>query len=123
MLIKKKNKSNRLIIRHRRTRKKIIGSSERPRLSVHKSLKNIQAQIIDDSSGKVLVSASTLVKDFRQRFKYCGNIKASAELGLILAEKAKQKGITKVCFDRGGYIYHGRVKALAESARKAGLNF
>jgi len=118
-----RNKDNRLKIRHKRTRKKVIGSSERPRLSIHKSLRNIQAQIIDDSSGKVLVSASTLSKDFQEKSKNRGNIKASAQLGSILAEKAKQKGVTKICFDRSGYIYHGRVKAFAEAARKAGLDF
>jgi len=122
-MAKRKNKEEKLRIRHKRIRKKVIGTSERPRLCVHKSLKNIQAQIIDDSFGATLVSTSTLEKDFRDRVKYGGNVKAASELGIVLAEKAKQKGITKVCFDCSGYLYHGRVKALADSARKAGLVF
>jgi large subunit ribosomal protein L18 len=121
-MLKKKDKTK-LAIRHRRIRKKISGDSERPRLCVHRSLQNIQAQIIDDLSGRTLVGVSSLDKDFRQKVQYAGNIKGAEQLGSLLAEKAKKKGITKVCFDRGGYLYHGRIKALAESARKAGLEF
>ena len=120
---KRKNKAAKLKIRKKRIRKRLFGTSERPRLSVCRSVKNIQAQIIDDSTCKTLISVSTLMKDFRQKNKNGGNIKSASELGMLLAEKAKQKHITMVCFDRGGYIYHGRIKALAESARKAGLNF
>ncbi len=94
-----------------------------PRLAIHRSLKNIFCSIIDDVAGKTLLTVSTLDKELRNQFKYGGNVKAASALGGLLAEKAKAKGINKVCFDRGGYIYHGRIKALAESARKEGLEF
>lgn len=110
--------------RKRRVRKKIFGTSERPRLSVFRSSKNIYAQIVDDARGETLVSASSLVKDIRERppggdEKY-GTSKA---VGLLLAKRAMEKGITQVCFDRGAYLYHGRVKALAEACRERGLVF
>lgn len=118
------NKSEtRRVLRHRRLRNKLSGTSERPRLCIHRSNANLSAQIIDDLSGKTLVAASTLEKDFQKKQKYGGNVKAATLLGEYLASKAKQKGITKVVFDRGGYLFHGRVKAVAESARKAGLEF
>ncbi|MBE7547838.1 50S ribosomal subunit protein L18 [Candidatus Kuenenia stuttgartiensis] len=109
--------------RHKRIRKKVIGSCERPRLSVYRSLKNIYCQIIDDNEGKTLVAISTLTPDVRASIVYGGNIKAAEIVGEKLAERAIKKGITKVVFDKGGYAYHGRVKALAESARKNSLNF
>ena len=109
--------------RHRRIKRKVAGTSERPRLSVHKSHQNMCTQLIDDISGKTLVAASTLEKDFLKKSKSGGNIKAATILGEYLAGKAKEKGIKKVVFDRGGFKYHGRIKALAESARKAGLEF
>ncbi len=109
--------------RHRRLRKKVIGTSQRPRLAVHRSHKNLFTQIVDDIAGKTLLSASTIEKDFAKKQKYGGNVKAAALLGEFLAGKAKEKGIKKVVFDRGGYKFHGRIKALAESARKAGLEF
>lgn len=109
--------------RHKRIRKKVIGSCERPRLSVYRSLKNIYCQIIDDNEGKTLVAISTLTPDVRVNIGYGGNIKAAEIVGEKLAEEAIKKGITKVVFDKGGYAYHGRVKALAESARKNSLNF
>ncbi|MBL8012852.1 MAG: 50S ribosomal protein L18 [Candidatus Omnitrophica bacterium] len=109
--------------RHARIRKIISGSTERPRLCVHRSIKNIQAQIIDDSTGKIIVGKSTLAKDIRTKLKYAGNIEGATALGEALAAEALKKGIKKVCFDRGGYLYHGRVKAFAEAARKAGLEF
>lgn len=111
------------IKRHRRLRKKIIGTKERPRLSVHRSLTNLYAQIIDDISEKTLCSISTLDPKIKEKVKYGGNIKAAQALGEIVAALAKSKGVSKVTFDRGGYIYHGRIKALAESAKKNGLVF
>ncbi len=110
-------------IRHERLRKKLVGTPEKPRLNVYRALKNIYAQIIDDTSGKVIISASTLNKEIKSTLKYGGNAKAAAVLGQIIAKKAKEKGIEKIAFDRGGYLYHGRVKALAEAARKEGLKF
>ncbi|MFH1360257.1 MAG: 50S ribosomal protein L18 [Candidatus Omnitrophota bacterium] len=109
--------------RHKRIRKKITGSSERPRLCVHRSLKNMQAHLIDDIAGKVLFGLSTLDKELRTKIKKRGNIQAAALLGETLAKKAKDKGVIKVTFDRGGYLYHGRIKAFADAARKGGLEF
>ncbi len=111
------------IYRHRRIRKKSAGTSERPRLCVHRSLKNLTAQIVNDENQQVIMGMSTLNKSIREQQKNGGNIKAAEVLGEALAAKAKDKGITKVCFDRGGYLYHGRVKAFAEAARKGGLEF
>jgi len=93
------------------------------RLSVHRSSKNIYAQVIDDNQGVTLVSASTLDKDVRDKVKSGGNIEAATMIGSLVAERAKKEGIETVVFDRGGYIYHGRVRALAEAAREAGLKF
>ncbi len=109
--------------RHKRLRKKVSGTADRPRLAVHRSLKNISAQIIDDSTGKVIVGTSTLNKDIKGKIKNGGNIEAATTLGETFANQAKDKGITKVCFDRGGYKYHGRIKAFAEAARNGGLEF
>lgn len=111
------------IRRHRRLRKKVIGTEERPRLCVHRSLTNLYAQIIDDINEKTLCSISTLDPKIKEKVKYGGNIKAAQALGEIVAARAKSLGVSKVLFDRGGYIYHGRIKALAESARKNGLVF
>ena len=111
------------IARHTRLRRKIFGTSERPRLCIHRSLKNMQAQIVDDITGKVLFGISTLDESLRKKIKYGGNAQAAAVLGEALASKAKEKGINKISFDRGGYVYHGRVKAFAEAARKGGLEF
>ncbi len=99
------------------------GSSDRPRMCVHRSLKNISVSIIDDSTGKVLMGLSTLAKDIKGKIKNGGNVKAAEALGDAFARLAVGKGITKVAFDRGGYLYHGRVKAFADAARKAGLEF
>ena len=109
--------------RHKRIRKKISGTNERPRLSVFKSLKHIYAQIINDEEGVTLVSTSTLSSEVREQIKYGGNIVASKSVGELVAKKAIEKGIKTVVFDRGGYVYHGRVKALAEAARDSGLQF
>ena len=108
--------------RHKRVRKKVRGTPERPRLVVFRSLLHIYAQVIDDTTGKTLVSASSLDKDFPSD-KRGSNIEGAKVVGKMVAEKAKEKGVTKVVFDRGGYIYHGRVKALADGAREAGLEF
>ncbi len=109
--------------RHERVRKKIYGTSERPRLNIFKSLKHVYAQIIDDSEGATLVAASSQSKDFSKKIKTGGNIAAAKEVGTLIAKKAVEKGIKKVVFDRGGYTYHGRGKTLADAAREAGLEF
>ena len=106
--------------RHIRVRGKISGTPECPRLNVFRSNANIYAQIIDDVNGVTLVAANTLEKDFEGA---TGNIEAAKKVGTVLAERAKAKGIEDVVFDRGGYLYHGRVAALAEGAREGGLNF
>lgn len=106
-----------------RVRKTIRGSTERPRLTVSRSHQNLAAQIIDDTSRKTLVSASTLDKDVRDQCKYGGNKAAAQLIGKVLAEKAIAAGIKQVCFDRGNFKYHGRVAALADAAREAGLSF
>lgn len=105
-------------------RNSVSGTAERPRLAVNRSLQNMSVQIIDDEEGKTLVGASTLSKGFAERVSgFAGNTAAAAELGKMIAELAKEKNITKVVFDRSGYLYHGRVKALAEGAREGGLDF
>lgn len=109
--------------RHSRVRRKVLGTSGQPRLCVHRSHKNIQAYIIDDVAGKVLFGISTLDKNIKKKLKNGGNANAAGVLGEAMAAKAKEKGITKVAFDRGGYLYHGRVKAFADAARKGGLEF
>lgn len=108
---------------HVRMRKRITGSSERPRLCVHRTTRHIRAQVIDDLTGRTIVAASSLDKEVRDVIKGGGNVAASKVVGKIIAERAKAKGIEKVVFDRGGYQYHGRVQALADSAREAGLQF
>ena len=109
--------------RHSRTRKKVSGLKERPRLSVYRSLNHMYAQIIDDTEGKTLVSASSLGGKTEDTGPHKGNIGAARQVGTLIGNKAREKGITKVVFDRSGYLYHGRVKALAEAAREAGLEF
>jgi len=109
--------------RHNRVRKTISGSTERPRLCVHRSLNNIQAQIVDDTRGATIVAASSLHKDLRSEKGHKGNMATAKKVGELIGKMAKEKGIKQVVFDRGGYLYHGRVKALAEGAREAGLEF
>tara|TARA_B100000073_G_scaffold305763_1_gene275131 strand:- start:478 stop:846 length:369 start_codon:yes stop_codon:yes gene_type:complete len=110
--------------RHKRLRRFLIGNNERPRLSVYKSNNHIYAQVIDDQSQQTLCSASTVDKEFKQDSKKSSsNCESSSSVGSLLAKRAKKKGINEVVFDRGGNIYHGRVKALAEAAREAGLKF
>ncbi len=108
---------------HNRIRRKISGSSKRPRLCVYRSLNHIYAQIVDDAEGRTLVAASTVEKEVREGLKNPGNIQAAKAVGKAVADRAKAKGIEAVVFDRGGYLYHGRVKALAEAARESGLKF
>ncbi len=108
---------------HVRIRKKMQGTTERPRLSVFRSTAHIYAQVIDDSKGVTIVAASSTEKADGSKKSAGGNIAAAKEIGKRVAERAKENGITKVVFDRGGYIYHGRVKALADAAREAGLEF
>ncbi|WP_026486955.1 50S ribosomal protein L18 [Caldanaerobius polysaccharolyticus] len=108
--------------RHLRIRKKISGTPDRPRLCVYKSLKHIYAQLIDDTQGKTLVYVSTLAPELRGKVKGC-NINSAKAVGELLAKKALEKGIKKVVFDRSGYVYHGKVKELADAARSAGLEF
>ena len=109
--------------RHKRVRSKISGTASCPRLCVFRSTSNIYAQIIDDTVGNTLVSASTLQKDVKAELEKTNNVEAAAYLGTVIAKKAIEKGITSVVFDRGGFIYHGKIKALADAAREAGLNF
>jgi len=108
---------------HERIRKHLTGSPVWPRLAVFRSNKHIYAQIIDDSKGTTVTAASTLDVDAKQSVKHGGNVAAAKAVGKLVAERAKAKGIETVLFDRGGYLYHGRVKALAEAAREAGLKF
>ena len=119
-MIKKIDSNVARIKRHRRVRKNISGTAERPRLNVYRSLNHIYAQIIDDTKGVTLVSASSMDKDFNQ---FGGNCEGAKEVGKAVAAKALEKGIKAVVFDRGGYVYHGRVAALAEGAREGGLEF
>ena len=107
---------------HARIRSKVTGTAERPRLNVFRSLNHIYTQLIDDASGQTIVAASTL-KTKGEESKTGGNVAAATEVGRLIAERAKEKGISRVVFDRGGYLYHGRIKALAEAARAAGLSF
>ena len=117
-MVNKPDKNEARLRRHRRVRGKISGTAERPRLDVFRSSKHIYAQIIDDVAGVTLVSASTMEKGFEG---FGGNVEAAGKVGRMIAEKALAKGIKTVVFDRGGYVYHGRVKALAEGAREGGL--
>ena len=120
-MIKKVSRNEMRIERHKRIRKSINGNEERPRLNDFRSNANFTAQIIDDEKGVTLVSASTLEKDLK--ITNGGNIEAAKKIGAEIAKRAKKAKITKVVFDRGGYLYHGRVKALAEAARENGLEF
>ena len=119
-MVSKIDTNKKRIRRHKRVRGKIFGTAQKPRLCVFRSLKNIYAQVIDDENGKTLASASSLDKEFNQ---YGGNKEAAKLVGQAVAKAALEKGITEVVFDRGGYIFHGRVQELAEGAREAGLKF
>ena len=109
--------------RKKRVRSRVVGTPERPRLNVFRSLKHIYAQAIEDTTGKTLVSASTLSSELKGSFRCPGNVEAAKKVGELLAKKCLEKGIQKVVFDRSGYLYHGRIKALAEAARASGLIF
>ena len=122
-MFKKRDRNEVRVIRHARVRKKISGTTERPRLDVYRSNAHIYAQIIDDEAGTTLVSASSLDKDIKGELSNGSNIQAASAVGKLVAERAAAKDIKDVVFDRGGYLYHGRVQALAEAAREAGLNF
>ncbi len=118
-----KAKLKRQLRRRHHVRRKITGTAERPRLTVFRSSKHIYAQLIDDLRGVTLASAGSLLADVKKDVPYGGNVKAAAAVGAKIAAAAKEKGIAKAAFDRGHYRYHGRVKALAEAARKGGLEF
>ena len=119
-MVKKFDSNAQRLKRHKRVRAHISGTPARPRLDVFRSAKNIYAQVIDDVNGVTLAAASSNEKDFGT---YGGNIEAAKKVGLMIAERAKAKGIEEVVFDRGGYVYHGRVQALADAAREGGLKF
>ncbi len=122
-MIKKEDRNLKRIKRHLRIRKKVKGTPQKPRLAVFKSEKHIYAQIIDDTKGHTLVSASTLDKELRQGLSKTYNVEAAKEVGRLIAQRALSLGIKTVVFDRGGFKYHGRIKALADAAREAGLKF
>jgi large subunit ribosomal protein L18 len=124
MRAKIRTKSNR-IVRHWRLRKKVVGTSERPRLCLAPSLLHMEAQFIDDFDNKTLIGVSSKAKDFQKAAgtKSAGNVASAVKFGKFAAEKAMAKGIKKVVFDRGGYLYHGRIKAFADAAREQGLSF
>ncbi len=109
--------------RHQRARRRLNGGANRPRLSVFRSLNQIYAQLVDDASGRTLVAASTVDPEIRERIAGKKKVEASTVVGEVLAQRAKSKGITAAVFDRGGYLFHGRIRALAEGARAAGLQF
>jgi len=119
----KKSRNDMRVARHRRVRKRLSGTPDMPRMCVYRSLKNISVQVIDDTTGTTLVAASSLDKDIKAQAAYGGNAAAAKLVGEAVARKALDKGIEKVAFDRGGFLYHGRVKELADGAREAGLKF
>lgn len=119
----KESRNDKRLKRHQRVRKDLYGTPEKPRLCVYRSNKNISAQIIDDVNGTTLVSASSRDKDLKAEIGYGGNKEAAKKVGEAVAKKAVAKGIEEVCFDRGGFLYHGRVAELAEGAREGGLKF
>ncbi len=122
-MINKEDKNKLRKIRHKRVRKKIIGTSQRPRFNVFRSLNNIYVQIIDDMEGKTLVTASSLEPAIKEKVGHCGNKAAAKLVGQLAAQRALDNGIKTVVFDRGGYIYHGRIQEVANGAREAGLDF
>ncbi len=122
-MVKKESKSKIRVKKHKRIRNRFSGTAQRPRLAVFRSNNHMYAQIIDDTVGKTLVAASTLEKDVKAELEKTNNVDAAAYVGKVIAKRALEKGITTVVYDRGGYIYHGKVAALAEAAREAGLIF
>ena len=122
-MVKKESRSEIRAKKHRRLRNNLAGTAERPRLAVFRSNNHMYAQIIDDTVGNTLVSACTLDKDVKDAVEKTNNVAAAAQVGTVIAKKALDKGITTVVFDRGGFIYQGKIKALADAAREAGLTF
>lgn len=122
-MVSKQSRSEMRVKKHNRLRNRFAGTAERPRLAVFRSNNHMYAQIIDDTVGKTLAAASTLEKDVKAELEKTNNVDAAAYLGTVIAKRALEKGITEVVFDRGGYIYQGKVAALAEAAREAGLTF
>ncbi len=122
-MINKKDRNKARKFKHNRARAYYAGTSEKPRLNVYKSLNNIYAQVIDDSKGHTLASASTLDPDLKGKLEHTSNMEAAKQVGELVAKRALDKGVTTVVFDRGGYVYHGKLKALADAARAAGLVF
>ncbi len=122
-MVNKESKTKIRVNKHRKLRNRFTGTPERPRLAVFRSNNHMYAQIIDDTVGNTLVSASTLQKDVKGEIEKSNDVAAATYLGTVIAKKALEKGITAVVFDRGGFIYQGKVKALAEAAREAGLEF
>ena len=122
-MIKKKSRAKVREKKHMRIRNRFSGTAERPRLAVFRSNKNIYGQIIDDEAGNTLTAASTVEKDVRSKIQYTDNKEAAECVGKVIAERAKAKGIEEVVFDRGGFVYHGKIQALADAAREAGLKF
>lgn len=122
-MIKQKNRKLEAAKRHQRIRVKLSGTTERPRLAVYRSTKHIYAQIIDDVKCITIVSAGSVEKEIKEKIAHGGNVEASKTIGKLIAERAKKAGVSQVVFDRGGYLYHGRIAALADAAREAGLEF
>jgi len=122
-MVSKKSRSEVRVKKHNRLRNRFAGTAERPRLAVFRSNSHMYAQIIDDSVGNTLVAASTLEKDVKAELEKTNDIAAAAKVGEVIAKKALDKGITEVVFDRGGFIYRGKIQALADAAREAGLKF
>ncbi len=122
-MVSKKSRTEVRVNKHRRMRSRLAGTAERPRLAVFRSNNHMYAQIIDDTVGNTLVAASTLQKDVKAELEKTNNVDAAAYLGTVIAKKALEKGIKTVVFDRGGFIYQGKIKALADAAREAGLEF
>ena len=122
-MVRKESRSKVRVNKHRRLRNRFAGTAERPRLAVFRSNNHMYAQIIDDSVGNTLVSASTLQKEVKAELEKTNNVDAAAYLGKVIAERALEKGIKNVVFDRGGFIYQGKIQALADAAREAGLEF
>ena len=122
-MVSKKSRSEIRVKKHMKIRNRFSGTPEFPRLAVFRSNNHMYAQVIDDTVGKTLVSASTLQKDVKANLEKTNNVEAAAYLGKVIAERALEKGVKDVVFDRGGFVYHGKIKALADAAREAGLNF
>ena len=122
-MVSKESRASVRMNKHRKIRNRFAGTAQRPRLAVFRSNNHMYAQIIDDTVGNTLVAASTLQKDVKAELEKTNNVEAAAYLGTVIAKKALEKGITTVVYDRGGFIYQGKIKALAEAAREAGLEF